>query len=406
MADPTNSANQGPLSGLRILDLTTIILGPYATQILGDWGADIVKVEAPEGDSTRYINPGRHRGMSGTSLNINRNKRSIVLDLKQPAAKEALLKLAKGADALIHNIRPQAMGRLGLSYDDVRAVRPDIVYCACVGYGKRGPYAGRPAYDDLIQGASGTAALNAKMHGEPLYFPGVMADKITGMAAAGALTAALLHRARTGEGQEVEVPMYETLVSFNMAEHGGDFLLEPPEVDFGYARVLTQNRRPYETKDGHVCMLAYNNRQWTQMFDLVGQPELIDDPRFADIGSRAKNIHDLYGVVRAATPTRTTQEWLDLCLEANIPAAPVFDLQDARAEPHLTATGFLAEREHPSEGAYLSVGVPADFSASPGSIRTDAPRLGEHSAEILREAGLSDDEIGAMAASGATTLAD
>ena len=395
----------GPLAGLRILDLTTIILGPYATQILGDMGADIVKVESPEGDTTRYITPGRNPGMSGTSVNINRNKRSLVLDLKQPAARDALLKLAEGADGLIHNIRPQAMGRLGLSYADVAAVRPDIVYCACVGFGHDGPYSGRPAYDDLIQGASGTAALNARMHDVPLYFPGVMADKITGLAAVGAMVAAFLHRERTGEGQEVEVPMFETLVSFNMAEHGGDFLFEPPEADFGYARVLTPNRRPYRTKDSYICMLPYNDRQMSRFFGLIGQPELIEDPRFCDIGARSRNIHELYGLIAEASPGKTTQEWLDLCLEASIPATEVFDLNDARSEPHLKATGFLAERDHPTEGRYLAVGIPPRFSKADCSIRRDAPGLGEHSAEILREAGYDDDEIAAMADAGATALA-
>ena len=394
----------GPLAGLRILDLTTIILGPYATQILGDMGADIIKVEGPEGDTTRYITPGRHHGMSGTLVNINRNKRSLVLDLKQPAARDALLKLAEGADALIHNIRPQAMARLGLSYADVAAVKPDIVYCACVGFGHDGPYAGRPAYDDLIQGASGTAALNARMHGEPLYFPGVMADKITGLAAVNAMVAALLHRERTGQGQDVEVPMFETLVSFNMAEHGADFLFEPPEAEFGYARVLTPNRRPYRTKDGYVCMLPYNDRQITGFFGLMGQPELMDDPRFCDIGARARNIHELYGLIAEAAPSKTTQEWLDLCLEANIPATAVFDLSDAREEPHLKATGFLAEREHPTEGRYRAVGIPPRFSKTPCTIRRDAPNLGEHSAEVLREAGIGDDVIAEMATAGATVI--
>ena len=396
----------GPLDGLRILDLTTIILGPYATQILGDLGADIIKVEGPGGDTTRYITPGRTPGMSGTAVNINRNKRSLVLDLKQPAARDALLKLVEGADGLIHNIRPQAMARLGLSYEDVAAVKPDIIYCACVGFGHDGPYSGRPAYDDLIQGASGTAALNGRMHGEPLYFPGVMADKITGLAAVNAMTAAFLHRERTGEGQEVEVPMFETLVSFNMAEHGADFLFEPPEADFGYARVLTPNRRPYKTKDGYICMLPYNDRQITGFFGLIGQPELMDDPRFCDIGARARNIHELYGLIAEASPAKTTQEWLDLCLEANIPATAVFDLQNAREEPHLKATGFLEKREHPTEGTYLAVGIPPRFSKASCDIRRDAPNLGEHSAEVLREAGLSDDEIAEMAESGATALRD
>lgn len=395
----------GPLHGLRILDLTSIILGPYATQILGDFGADIIKVESPDGDTSRYVNPGRHHGMSGTAVNVHRNKRSIVLNLKHPDGRGALLRLAGDADGLIHNIRPRAMARLGLAYEDVSAVRPDIVYCACVGFGHDGPYAGRPAYDDLIQGASGTAALLERMHGEPLYFPGVMADKITGLAAVNGMVAAFLHRERTGEGQHVEVPMLETMVSFNMVEHACDWIFEPPEADFGYVRVLTKNRRPYRSRDGYVCILPYSNQQWRSFFALMGREELAEDPRFVDLASRTRNIHELYGLVGDATPARTTEEWLELCVEANIPATPVADLQDARTEPHLKATGFLAERDHPSEGRYRSVGIPTRFSKSVCAVTRDAPRLGEHSAEILREAGYSDAEIAALGEVGATALA-
>jgi crotonobetainyl-CoA:carnitine CoA-transferase CaiB-like acyl-CoA transferase len=392
----------GPLDGVRILDLTSVILGPYATQLLGDMGADVVKVESPEGDSNRYVSPGRHRGMSGTAVNLHRNKRSIVLDLKQDAGRAALLKLAEGADALIHNMLPATMARLGLAYDDVAAVRPDIVYCACTGYGPGGPWSGRPAYDDLIQGASGMAALMRRMHGEPCFFPAVLCDKLVGVAAVNAVTAALFHRERSGEGQYVEVPMLETVVSFNMAEHAGDWLFEPPLAPFGYGRVLSPNRRPCPTADGHVCILAYTDRQWRTLFGLIGRPELAEDTRFADLAARTRNIDALYGLVCDATPARPTDEWLALCVDAGIPATRVADLGDAREDPHLTATGFLAERRHPSEGRYIAVGVVPHFARTPGGIRREAPLLGEHGAELLREAGYGDGEIDALRAAGVT----
>jgi crotonobetainyl-CoA:carnitine CoA-transferase CaiB-like acyl-CoA transferase len=392
----------GPLDGVRILDLTSVILGPYATQLLGDMGADIVKVESPDGDSNRYVSPGRHRGMSGTAVNLHRNKRSIVLDLKQADGRAALLKLAVGADALIHNMLPATMARLGLAYDDLAAAKPDIVYCACTGYGPGGPWAGRPAYDDLIQGASGMADLMRRMHGEPLFFPAVLCDKLVGVAAVNALVAALFHRERHGAGQYVEVPMLETVVSFNMAEHAGDFLFEPPPVPFGYARVLTENRRPFPTADGHVCILAYTDRQWRSLFALMDRPELAAEPRFADLASRTKNIDELYGLVRAATPAKTTDAWLDACIAANIPATRVGDLDDVRDHPHLAASGFVATREHPSEGSYMAVGVAPHFSRTPGGIAREAPRLGEHSAELLREAGYSDAEIATLRGAGVT----
>lgn len=392
----------GPLDGIRILDLTSVILGPYATQLLGDMGADIVKVESPAGDSSRYVSPGRSHGMSGTALNLHRNKRSIVLDLKHPDGRAALLRLAEGADALVHNMLPATMERLGLAHADIAAAKPDIVYCACTGYATDGPWAGRPAYDDLIQGASGMAALMQRLHGEPLFVPAVMCDKLTGMAAVNAVVAALFHRQRSGEGQYVEVPMLETLASFNMAEHAGDWLLEPPEVPFGYARVLTANRRPFATADGHVCILAYTDRHWRHMFALIGRPELAEDARFIDLPARARNIDELYGLVRAATPAKRTGAWLDACLDAGIPVAEVFDLDGAREHPHLAATGFLATREHPSEGRYLAVGVAPRFEKTPGGIARDAPRLGEHSAEILREAGYDAAKISALREAGVT----
>lgn len=396
----TGNQSTGPLSGVRILDLSAVILGPFATATLGDLGADILKVERPEGDSSRFVTPGRNPGMSGTALNLHRNKRSIILDLRQPRGRDALLRLAATADALIHNMRPQAMRRLGLSYEDLRQVKPDIVYCACTGYGAGGPYAGKPAYDDLIQGASGLADLLGRVHGSPQYVPSALCDKIVGMAAVSALLAALLHRQRTGEGQAVEVPMFETMVAFNMAEHACDALFDPPAAEFGYARVLSADRRPYQTLDGHVCLLAYTDRQWEAFFQIIDRPELATDPKFRDLPSRTEHVDELYRLVAAEVAKRTTAEWLELCRAAEIPAMPVMNLATARDDPHLRAVDFLPIREHPSEGRYVAVGVPTRFSATPATVRRDAPRLGEHSAEILAEAGLSAAEIEELRNSG------
>lgn len=392
----------GPLAGVRVLDLTTVILGPFATQLLGDLGADVVKIERPEGDSSRYVNPGRHRGMSGTAMNLHRNKRSLVLDLKQPEGREALLRLARTADVLIHNIRPGAMARLGLAYDDVRAVNPRLVYCAASGFSEAGPYGAKPAYDDLIQGASGMATLLAGRQGRPAYIPATICDKIAGISAVYAVIAALFHRERSGEGQKVEVPMFETMVAFNLVEHIGDSCFEPPAGPFGYARLLTEYRRPYRTADGYVCLLPYTDRHWQSFFAMSGRLELADDPRFADLPARTENVDALYAILEAIVSEKTTEDWLRLCEADNIPAMSVSDLADIGAHPQLVATGFFGARDHPSEGRYRTYGIPTAFSASPCRIRRDAPRLGEHSVELLAEAGYTTAEITRMATQGTT----
>ena len=397
----------GPLAGVRILDLSSVVLGPFATMALGDLGAEIIKVERPEGDSARWVNRGRNPGMSGTTMNLNRNKRSIVLDLRMPAAREAVLRLAAGADAFVHNMRPRAMDRLGLGYDAVRSARPDIVYCVCTGYDSRGPLGGLPAYDDLIQGASGLADLVGRTAGEPAYVPMALCDKVVGLAAAYALTAALLHRERTDEGQHIEVPMHETMVSFVAAEHIGDSVFEPPEEPFGYARILSPHRRPYRTLDGHLCVLAYTDRQWRAFFRIAGRDEaLLEDPRYATLAARTRNTDDLYGLVAQEIAKHTTAKWLALLQEAEIPAMPVRSLDDLRENPQLRESGFLSVRTHPSEGEYLSLGIAPRFSATPCAVTRDAPRLGEHGAEILRDAGYPDAELEVMRTTGALVEPD
>ncbi len=391
----------GPLAGIRVLDLSAVILGPVATQILGDLGADVIKVERPEGDSSRYVNPGRSRGMSGTAMTLHRNKRSVILDLREPAGRETLLRLAGTADALIHNTRPQAMARLGLDYDSVHAVHPGIVYCACTGFGTGGAHAGRPAYDDLIQGASGLADLAGRKSGQPSYVPSTFCDKIVGITAVYALLAALLHRQRTGEGQYVEVPMLETMVAFNLAEHIGDGAFQPPLEPVGYKRVLSPDRRPYATLDGHVCLLPYTDAHWRAFFRMVNREELAEDPRFATLPQRTGNTDALYAIVAEEAAKKTTDEWLRLFGEAEIPASPVVTLDGLQQHPHLESVGFFESRDHPSEGAYLSMRFPVAYSATPCTVRRDAPRLGEHAAEVLAECGFTEEEIEELRQSGA-----
>ena len=396
----------GPLAGVRILDLTTVVMGPFATQLLGDLGAEVVKVEPPEGDNTRHLAPMRNPGMGAIFLHMNRNKRSIVLDLKKPSGRDALLKLARNADVLVYNTRPRAMARLKLAYDDVRAVNPSILYVGAFGFDQRGPYAARPAYDDLIQGAVGFPSLMLRTGAvSPRYVPATICDRIVGQAAANAILAGLFHRARTGVGQAVDVPMFETMAQFVLGDHFGGRTFDPPLGEAGYARVLAKFRAPYATRDGYICALIYNDKQWRSFLTLIGKPELfVTDPRFNSHSNRAERIEEVYTFVACEMRTRTTEEWKHLLSAGDIPWMPMNTLDELIADPHLAATGFFAAVEHPSEGAMRTPTVPTRWSASQPEMRSHAPRFGEHSAELLREAGYSDAEIERMAREGATVL--
>jgi crotonobetainyl-CoA:carnitine CoA-transferase CaiB-like acyl-CoA transferase len=392
----------GPLAGVRIIEMTSVVLGPWACQILGDLGADVIKVEPPRGDSNRQLGPSRNPQMCALFLTCNRNKRSVVLDLKQEAGRAALLRLAQGADVLIHNLRPPAIRRLGLAYETVREVNPGIIYCATYGYREDGPYSDRSAYDDSIQSASGVAMLSARMGGEPRYLPVIVADKTTAMAVAYSVTAALFHRERSGEGQAIEVPMFETMVNYVMAEHLYGMTFDPPEGEAGYTRLLSQHRRPYRTKDGYIAILPYLNNHWEIFCRAAGRPELLEDARFKDLASRLANIDEVYSEVSKMVATRTTAEWLEVLGDTPVPTMIVNTLEDLLEDPHLKATGFWQSFDHPSEGRIRLPDIPTRFSESPGAIRRLPPRLGEHSVEVLREAGLGDREIEDMMASGAT----
>jgi crotonobetainyl-CoA:carnitine CoA-transferase CaiB-like acyl-CoA transferase len=389
----------GPLAGIRVLDLTTVQMGPWCTRILADYGADMIKVEAPEGDSSRYTGVARHRGMSGSFQHNARGKRSIAMDLKQPAARDALLRLVPTVDAFASNIRPQALARLGLDYESVRAHNPSIVYLSMVGYGSGGRYAGRPAYDDLIQAASGIPMLLQRSTGEPRFIPMAAIDRIVGSAAANALLAGLLARARTGAGQHIEVPMFETMAQFVLAEHMQGRTFEPPAGPAGYARTLSPQRRPYQTKDGFVAVLPYNDGQWRRFFAAIGKSELVDrDPRFADIAARTANIDALYEMLGEELQHRTTDEWLDLLQQNDIPCIRPHTLESLLDDPHLADVGFFGFAEHPSEGRIRTMRDPSTWSETGPPTGGFAPRLGQHTREILEEAGYAPDEIDALVA--------
>ena len=392
----------GPLSGLRVLDLTSVVLGPLATQTLGDMGADIVKIEGPAGDTTRYTGPKRSKDMSALYMGLNRNKRSIVLDLKQDSAKDVLWRLIDGADVFLHSIRPQAIGRLGFGHDNVLARNPRMVYAGVHGFRMDGPYYGRPAYDDVIQGLSGSADLMARLVDEPRYMPTIMADKTCGLVTVNAILAALYEREQSGEGQFVEIPMLETMVAFNMADHIFGHAFEPPEGPMGYSRVLTPSRRPYKTLDGYICLLAYTDPQWERFWAEVGVPELRDDPRFDSLASRADNIEAVYSLAGEYIATRNTAEWLEVLPRLEIPCGEIVELESLPDDPHLKAVEFFRTEDHPTEGKITIPDIAVQFGRTPGSIDRLQPKLGEHSIEILREAGYSDADIENLQATGAT----
>ncbi|MCM5569943.1 CoA transferase [Burkholderiaceae bacterium FT117] len=401
--EPTSPA----LAGIRILDLGSVVFGPYCTQILADYGADVIKIESPEGDSTRYTGPAHERGRSAIFLGVNRNKRSVVLDLKRPEAREALLALVDTADVFIHSVRPQKLAKLGLDADTLRARNPRLVYVGLHGFGDGGPYSGQPAYDDIIQGMSGIADLMQRQSGTPAYFPTIAADKTCGQVAAHAVLAALFQRERTGRGQVVEVPMFETMASFVLVEHffarhiargaaqgapGGGAGPDAAVPETGYPRVLAPWRRPYRTADGFVCMMPYTNAHWRAFFERTGNAGLAADPRFVDIAARTRNIAELYRITGEIVAARDTAHWLALCAELEIPAAKMNRLDDLERDPHLQAVGFFEELADEAGNHYRFTRNPVRLSDSevPPAL---PPRLGEHTREVLAEAGLSADAI-------------
>ena len=383
MASPKAQAPSAPLDGIRILDLTSVLMGPLATRILGDMGADVIKIEPPEGDMLRSQDGAR---LSPVMMNLYRNKRSVVLDLKRPAGKAALEALIGTADVLVHNLRPQVMERLGFTYAAVRAIKPDIIYCAATGFGSEGPYSEKPAYDDLIQAASGFAAASLPLTGEPAYAPAVICDKLVGQAIAYSVLGGLLQRARGGGGQSIEVPMFEVAIDFNLVEGLGGAVYSPPRGPTGWPRMKTVERRPFRTADGFACILPYSGKNWFAFFDAVGRGEW--KQRYATPEARTAGVEALYAMIREEAPKRTTAEWLAFCDEADIPCMPVLTVEQIAADPHVRAVDLMPICEHPSEGPYYALRQAPRFGAAPYRLRRHAPSLGEHTAEVLAEVGL------------------
>jgi len=397
----------GPLVGVRVIDMTSILMGPYAAQLLGDMGADVIKVEAPAGDMVRDLGPMQNPRMGSLYLHVNRSKRGLVLDLKQAAGLEAVKKLLATADVLLYNVRPQAMARLGLGYDVVQKINPRLLYVGTFGFGQDGPYAAKPAFDDLIQGAIGLPSLIKQAGSDvPRYVPSNIVDRTVGLYAVTSLCAALFHREKTGRGQKIDIPMFETMISHLLSDHIGGQTFDPPNGPPGYPRLLASERRPYKTADGFVCAVIYSDKQWASFFKAIGRSEIFEnDPRFLNLTVRTQHINDLQALAAKIFLERTTNAWLALLDQADIPTMPLHTLETIFDDPHLKAVNMFEWIEHPTEGRVRRVAVPTTWTDSQPTPGRAAPQLGEHSAEILKELGYSDAEIASLIAQGVTLTA-
>lgn len=390
-----------PLTGLRVLDLSTVVFGPYAGQWLADLGAEVIKVEAPGGDTTRQMGPAREVDMAAFFLGSNRNKLSVGIDLKMPAGRDALHTLVGTADVFLHNMRPQKIKALGFDAQALCAAHPRLVYASCQGFGEDGPYAGRPAYDDVIQGMSGLAGLFQYRDGQPAYTPSIMADKTCGLVGAMSIMSALLQRERTGQGCHLEVPMFETMAAFNLVEHMYGHHFTPPEGDPVYPRMAAAWRRPYPTADGFICMLPYTDAHWQRFFTANGHPELARDPRFQGIRNRTENIKALYSEAARVALMRTTEEWLAFGLEHEIPMTPMNSIWDVQADPHLQAVGFFTQLDDAQMGPIKWPSVPIKLNGQRPAVHTMAPRLGQHTMSVMQQAGYSAEQVHDMLQEGA-----
>ncbi|UOD50106.1 CaiB/BaiF CoA transferase family protein [Orrella daihaiensis] len=380
-SDTNSPSPKGPLSGVRVLDMTAVVMGPLCTQALGDYGANVIKIESTAGDVFRHAPPTPTPAMGSPFIQLNRNKRSLVLNLKETADLQVLLDLAKQADVLVFNIRPQSMRKLGLGYNELAKLNPRLIYCGVYGYSEQGPYAGEPAYDDIIQAVGGLASLQSK-DGVPSYVSSVIADKIAGLTATHAILAALYEREKSGLGQAIEVPMFETLAAFNMLEHMGEATFAKPEPQMGYSRAVSPHRRPYQTKDGYIGLLPYTTEQWQRFFQLVDQPDLIKDERFSRPEARARHVNELYTMLSEFVKTKTTEEWLALLKQADIPSGRINSLNDLLGNEHLTATGFFKRYEDPTLGTVIMPKSPVNLSRTPTGVQRLAPKLGADTEDI------------------------
>ena len=395
----------GMLEGVRVIDLTSVVIGPLCTQILADHGAEVIKVESPAGDIGRHLGGrGRTPGMAPKFLHLNRNKRSICLDLKHPGGHAAMLRLLETADVMTWNVRPASMGRMRLGYEDVCRANPKIIYCGMFGFGQTGRYAAVPAYDPIIQGSAGVAGLYEKAFGEPRYVPYVMADRTGGLIAVQMIAMALFHRERTGKGQSIEVPMFENMATQVLTEHLYNRTYVPPLGEAGDPRLLNEFYAPSKTLDGYLSLSANTDAQVFPLFDAMGLAHLKTDPKYCSVAARFANVHEYYSLRAAGLKTKTTAFWLAFCRKHDIPAAPYHTLETLIDDPHLADVGLLQKREHPTEGTIVDLRPANTLSGGARSDWIPAPHLGEQTREILTEAGFSEDEIAAMVAEGAARL--
>lgn len=385
---PGSRSASGPLHGFRVVECASIVLGPLASQLLADMGADVIKVEAPEGDLTRQIGPGTQPAMGALFVTCNRNKRSVVLDLKSETGREALRALVGTADVFLHSIRAGAAVRLGLGYEEMAERDPRLVYCHVKGFGDHGTYGGSPAYDDVVQALSGLAALQTVVGGQPRYVPSIMADKVTAVHAAYAVALALLHRERTGEGQRIDVAMFETMAAFNLVEHlwGGAF--EPPLAGMGYPPVATASRRPFKTLDGYLCVMPYNDADWLRFFALIGRADLTEDARFNTLKGRQQNMTLVWDELETQVAKRTGADWSETLKGIDIPHAAVNQLEDLLTDPHLESVGFWSVVPQPDGTAFRYPASPVGLALTPPSLRLPPPALGQHTDEVLAELGV------------------
>lgn len=388
---------KGALTGIRVIDLTAVIAGPLGTRTLAEYGADVIKVEGPTGDLLRASSPRRNQQMGALYLSLNRNKRAISIDLKLPGAMDVMRRLIASADVLAHNMRPDALKRVGLDYEACKAINPKLIHAGVIGFGRGGRYRDRPAYDDLIQATSGFASTFSRSGGPPRYVPMNMVDRLTGVTAVHAILAALFYRERTGQGQALEIPMFENLIEFMLGDHMSGHLFDPPIAPMGNVRALSANRRPYPTKDGAICVLPGTDKHWKSLFEVCGlEAKYGNDPRFSSAAARAQHIEDALELLAKTLETKTTAEWLDLLTKADIPNGPVVALEELYDDPHLQDVEFFGSHDHPTEGK-MKIPRPAVWmSETPPQVGNLAPPLGADTRAVLADVGYAASEIDAL----------